>query len=295
MDWDQQGKLPRLHPSTPHMDPASLNITATSMDPGLLDLPWHLPLEDWPKNSFAALPRGISPHVVRFARMDGSLIAVKETSEHVARQEYQMLRKLRRLNLPSVEPVAVITGRHDAKGQELQPVLVTKHLRYKAQPPTRPTRATIFANVATLLAVPFLLAPWLLGGLLGAPYQQLWAITIAIALLLVNLWVNWGWWVRTDRAILKDWFFSAVEAAPATIISVLIVQPGDRVGYTWVALVFIIGLASANIRAAYRRRNNAGNTGAAPALPGQPTSVSYSRRYPPWSRRASRMIAADAR
>lgn len=60
MDWDQQGKLPRLHPSTPHMDPASLNITATSMDPGLLDLPWHLPLEDWPKNSFAALP-GVFP------------------------------------------------------------------------------------------------------------------------------------------------------------------------------------------------------------------------------------------
>ncbi|WP_104160828.1 hypothetical protein [Arthrobacter sp. ZGTC212] len=123
----------------------------------------------------------------------------------------------------------------------------------KAQPATRPTSATIFAVVATLLAVPILLAPWLLGELLGAPNQQLWAITIAIALLLGNLWVNWGWWVRTDRAILKEWLFSAVEAAPATVISVLIVQPGDRVGYTWVALVFLIGLASANIRAAHRQ------------------------------------------
>ena len=106
-DWDQQGKLPRLHPSTPQKALASLNITAASMDPGLLDLPWHLPLEDWPKDNLAALPRGISRHVVRFARMGDSLIAIKETSEHVARQEYHMLRKLRRLNVPSVEPVEI--------------------------------------------------------------------------------------------------------------------------------------------------------------------------------------------
>ncbi len=129
-DWDQPGKLPRLHVSSPEKALASLNITAASMDPALLDLPWHLPLEDWPKENLAALPRGISRHVVRFARMGDSLIAIKETSEHVARQEYHMLRKLRRLNVPSVAPVAVITGRYDVNGEELQPVLVTKHLRF---------------------------------------------------------------------------------------------------------------------------------------------------------------------
>lgn len=41
-----------------------------------------------------------------------------------------MLRKLRRLNIPSVAPVAVITGRADRNGEPLQPVLVTKHLRF---------------------------------------------------------------------------------------------------------------------------------------------------------------------
>ncbi len=131
-DWDQAGKLPRTtHASTNRINTlGSLNITAASMDPALLDLPWHIPLEEWPKENLAALPRGISRHVVRFARLGNSLIAIKETGEHVARQEYHMLRKLRRLNVPAVAPVAVITGRMNPDGEELQPVLVTRHLRF---------------------------------------------------------------------------------------------------------------------------------------------------------------------
>ncbi|MCC3273472.1 DUF4032 domain-containing protein [Arthrobacter zhangbolii] len=130
-DWDQAGKLPRARESAGRINTlGSLNITAASMDPALLDLPWHIPLEDWPKENLAALPRGISRHVVRFARLGDSLIAIKETSEHVARQEYHMLRKLRRLNVPAVSPVAVITGRMNPEGEELQPVLVTRHLRF---------------------------------------------------------------------------------------------------------------------------------------------------------------------
>lgn len=113
--------------------------------------------------------------------------------------------------------------------------------------------------------MPFLVAPLLFGGL-GGPIQQLWAITCAMALLLVNLWVNWFWWAKTNRPILKEWLFSAMEATPATVISVLIVQPGDFWGYLWVALVFLVGLAAANIRATYRRRNNSGNTGT-PTVP----------------------------
>ena len=130
-DWESNGKLARTRGSEEQQHPlGSLNITAAAMDPDLLDLPWDLPLEEWPKENLAALPRGISRHVVRFARLGGSLIAIKETSEHVARQEYHMLRKLRRLNIPSVAPVAVITGRADRNGNPLQPVLVTRHLKF---------------------------------------------------------------------------------------------------------------------------------------------------------------------
>ncbi|MGO4382607.1 DUF4032 domain-containing protein [Specibacter sp. RAF43] len=128
-DYDQLGKLPRAA-APPAKVLGSLNITAATTDPGLLDLPWHTRLEDWPAANLAALPRGISRHVVRFAHLDGSVIAVKETSEHVARHEYHMLRKLERLDVPCVEPVAVITGRTTSEGAPLDPVLVTRHLKF---------------------------------------------------------------------------------------------------------------------------------------------------------------------
>ena len=57
--------------------PASLQITAASPDPALLDLPWDVPLEDWPSKTIAALPRGISRHTVRFARMSGRVVAIE--------------------------------------------------------------------------------------------------------------------------------------------------------------------------------------------------------------------------
>ena len=110
--------------------PQRLQITAASPDPALLDLPWHIPLEEWPAETLAALPRGISRHIVRFAKMSGRVIAVKEIGETVAYREYELLRQLRRLDVPSVEPVGVITGRSDPDGERLEAVLITKHLSF---------------------------------------------------------------------------------------------------------------------------------------------------------------------
>ena len=59
----------------------SLSITASSIDAGLLALPWSTPLEGWPDETLAALPRGISRHVVRFVRLSGRVIAVKEIGD----------------------------------------------------------------------------------------------------------------------------------------------------------------------------------------------------------------------
>ncbi len=130
-DYDQAGKLPRQRPASSEVpNLGSLNITAAATDPELLDLPWHIALEQWPAGALAALPRGISRHIVRFAHLGGSVIAVKETSEHIARHEYHMLRKLQRLDVPCVEPVAVISGRTTPEGDPLDPVLVTRHLKF---------------------------------------------------------------------------------------------------------------------------------------------------------------------
>ncbi|CAB4548395.1 MAG: DUF4032 domain-containing protein [Actinobacteria bacterium] len=108
----------------------SLSITAATAEPALLDLPWHLPLEDWPKETIAALPKGLSRHTVRFAHLGEHVIAIKETLLDLAKREYEMLRKLEKLDVPCVEPFAIISNRKDANGNDLPAVLITRHLKF---------------------------------------------------------------------------------------------------------------------------------------------------------------------
>ncbi|KTF03502.1 MULTISPECIES: DUF4032 domain-containing protein [Trueperella] len=108
----------------------SLQITSAQVEPALLDLPWNVPLEQWPTSIIAALPRGISRHIVRFAYLEGKVVAVKEIGETVAHHEYETLRDLNRIDAPCVEPIAVITGRFDAAGEPLNAALVTQHLPF---------------------------------------------------------------------------------------------------------------------------------------------------------------------
>ena len=137
----------------------SLSITSAMADPALLDLPWELPLESWPSETIAALPKGISRHLVRFAHLAGHVVAIKETTTEMAKGEYEMLRMLQRLEIPCVEPVAVITNRTDDDGEPLKPVLVTRHLRfslpYRAlfSQTLRPDTATRLVDALAVLLV----------------------------------------------------------------------------------------------------------------------------------------------
>jgi tRNA A-37 threonylcarbamoyl transferase component Bud32 len=108
----------------------ALQITGHDDGRLLLDLPWSVPLEEWPEESLVALPRGVSRHVVRFVRVRSRVYAVKEVGEHSARKEYRLLRDLERLDVPAVEPVAIITGRASPTGEPLEPALVTRHLQF---------------------------------------------------------------------------------------------------------------------------------------------------------------------
>jgi Lipopolysaccharide kinase (Kdo/WaaP) family. len=137
----------------------SLNITSSIVDPALLDLPWNLPLDVWPDDTIAALPKGISRHLVRFAHLSGYVIAIKETSSDLAKREYEMLRALQKLDIPCVEPVAVITNRTDDDGEPLDSALVTRHLRfslpYRAlySQTLRPDTATRLVDALAVLLV----------------------------------------------------------------------------------------------------------------------------------------------
>jgi hypothetical protein len=107
----------------------ALHIMATRPVPGLMTLPWDRPLEEWAGDFVLDLPRGLSRHIVRFIRIGSDHLAVKETREAIANGEYRLLRDLGRIGAPSVEPVGVVTGRDAVDDQELEPVLVTRHLR----------------------------------------------------------------------------------------------------------------------------------------------------------------------
>jgi hypothetical protein len=50
-----------------------------------LVLPWGLPLENWPKEHFVEVERGIGRHVVRFVELSGALYALKGCRPAAAR------------------------------------------------------------------------------------------------------------------------------------------------------------------------------------------------------------------
>jgi tRNA A-37 threonylcarbamoyl transferase component Bud32 len=108
----------------------ALRMVATKPNPGLLTLPWHLSLDEWGDDVVVPLPRGLSRHIVRIVRLRQDVYAVKQTREHMANREYRLLRDLRRLGLPTVEPVGVVSGREAPDGEEIEPALVTRHLQY---------------------------------------------------------------------------------------------------------------------------------------------------------------------
>ena len=108
----------------------ALEITSARPDPALFDLPWSTPLEDWPESHLAALPRGISRHIVRFVKLSGGVLAVKEIKADIAAREFGMLRSLVRMDLPCVTPVGVVTGRIGTDGEPLDACLITRHLQF---------------------------------------------------------------------------------------------------------------------------------------------------------------------
>ena len=107
-----------------------MRITSAVVDPALLDLPWSVPLEEWPADHLVALPQGISRHVVRFVKMNDQVYAVKETRERIAEKEYDLLRALERIGFPAVEAVGIVTDRLTPDGEPLESILVTRHLRF---------------------------------------------------------------------------------------------------------------------------------------------------------------------
>jgi uncharacterized protein DUF4032/lipopolysaccharide kinase (Kdo/WaaP) family protein len=94
---------------------------------GLLTLPWTEPLLEWQDSRMVEIrQRGISRHVVRFVADGGTLYALKEISERLARREYRLLRALNEHKIPAVEPVGIAIKRPG----DQDAILVTRFLSY---------------------------------------------------------------------------------------------------------------------------------------------------------------------
>jgi Domain of unknown function (DUF4032)/Lipopolysaccharide kinase (Kdo/WaaP) family len=94
---------------------------------GLLSLPWDQALEDWDSEHLLEVPqRGLSRHVVRFTTSDGSVYALKEIDERLARHEYAVLTDFEAEGLPAVSVLGICVDRPN----DLPAVLVTRYLEY---------------------------------------------------------------------------------------------------------------------------------------------------------------------
>ncbi|MGH9173146.1 MAG: DUF4032 domain-containing protein, partial [Vicinamibacterales bacterium] len=115
-------------------------MVARTPHPDFLDLPWHLPLEEWQSDRIVEVARGIHRHVVRFVNYDGTLYALKELPDRIAEREYRLLRRLAEEEIPVVQVIGIVTERStrdpvpgtptQGDDAELDAILITRHLEF---------------------------------------------------------------------------------------------------------------------------------------------------------------------
>ncbi|MFX1252554.1 MAG: DUF4032 domain-containing protein [Promethearchaeota archaeon] len=94
--------------------------------PDFLDLPWDYPLVNWPElcNRLIEVERGTSRHEVVFVSYEAKIYAIKELPPIIGEEEYRILRKLEKLDLPAVKPVGYI---QQVKPKE-RSIIITEYL-----------------------------------------------------------------------------------------------------------------------------------------------------------------------
>lgn len=105
------------------------HLTLRSPELAMMALPWATPLPEWsgPEVEVVPLEVGPSRHLVRFVRVDGRLIAVKELPAALVEREYAILRRLESAGMPAVTPIGAV-DRGDGNG-----LIVTEYLRGSIQ------------------------------------------------------------------------------------------------------------------------------------------------------------------
>ncbi len=115
-----------VHEASAFEQDSEFEVVTKGGHPDFLDLPWGVSLEQWDHERMVKMAHGISRHVVRFVRYHDRVYALKETEPAVARAEYDILKDMREVHLPVVEPIGVVTG----LGAMNQAMLITRYLDF---------------------------------------------------------------------------------------------------------------------------------------------------------------------
>jgi hypothetical protein len=109
---------------------SSYRLTTLGTNAELLDLPFELPLEQWPEDLIVHVPRGISRHIVRFVGLDGEVFAVKEANDRYVLREHAVLQGMRSRSVPVVDAYGTVIERVQDDGTALAGLLLTRHLTF---------------------------------------------------------------------------------------------------------------------------------------------------------------------
>jgi hypothetical protein len=106
-------------------EPGRITMRFRELNQALVAMPWETPLAHWsgPAIEFVDLPVGASRHTVRFAMVDGSIIALKELPLRVGQKEYEVLRELEARGAPSVKAYGLVTRSGDDSS-----IILTRYL-----------------------------------------------------------------------------------------------------------------------------------------------------------------------
>ena len=106
-------------------EPGRITMRFRESNQTLVSMPWDKPLAHWsgPDLDFVDLPVGASRHTVRFAMVDGHIIALKELPLLVGQKEYDVLRELEARGAPSVKAFGLVTRTGDDSS-----IILTRYL-----------------------------------------------------------------------------------------------------------------------------------------------------------------------
>lgn len=107
-----------------HTDGVRVQVARPADHPAVAELPFRQALDTWDMPNLHDV-LGLHRHAVKLIEFGEVSYVVKELPDMLALREFRLLREIDDAGLPTVEAVAVVTGRPGGEG-----MLVTKHLDY---------------------------------------------------------------------------------------------------------------------------------------------------------------------